>query len=276
MSFESDIRGVESALDRLEQRVIAHRDALLQGLHDTTAEEWAAINETKVANAEVTTVESLVSHLAKKVGEESPDANVWELMDSYCSRNEEKLNSTRIVQDHEYFRWAVMWIEKTRTFLAYLKGKKGLYAAPIKTPREGRNDSTVKYDLALSFAGEDRPCAERIARLLTEAGCTIFYDKNEEANLWGKDLYHHLSEVYGKRARYCLVFVSKHYAEKLWTRHELKAAQARAFKERQEYILPLRLDDTDLQGLLPTTAYIDLTKVSDDKVVSLLLEKMSG
>ena len=48
------------------------------------------------------------------------------------------------------------------------------------------------------------------------------------------------------------MFLSQNYARTLWARHELKNAQARAFEENQEYILPVRLDDTEIPGILPT------------------------
>jgi hypothetical protein len=59
--------------------------------------------------------------------------------------------------------------------------------------------------------------------------------------------------VYANRARFTVVFISSHYARKLWTNHERKSAQARAFKERSEYLLPARFDDTDVPGILSTT-----------------------
>src|SRR6185503_19148594 len=121
------------------------------------------------------------------------------------------------------------------------------------------NDLKVfDYDLALSFAGEDRQVAENLASLLVRDGIRVFYDSYEKAALWGKDLYQHLQGVYRDKARYCVVFVSAAYSRKLWTKHELRQAQARAFRERQEYILPIRLDDTEIPGLNPTTGYIDL------------------
>jgi hypothetical protein len=53
-----------------------------------------------------------------------------------------------------------------------------------------------EYEVAISFAGEQRYAAEAIAKLLKAAGVTVFYDKDEKADLWGKDLYVHLSDVY--------------------------------------------------------------------------------
>src|SRR4029077_3604369 len=100
-----------------------------------------------------------------------------------------------------------------------------------------------EYDVAVSFAGENRPTAEKFAEILKAHGLKVFYDEWEQANLWGRDLYEHLDEVYAKKARYCVMFLSEAYARKAWTNHERKSAQARAFQEHEEYILPLRLDD---------------------------------
>ena len=111
-----------------------------------------------------------------------------------------------------------------------------------------------KYDVALSFAGEDREHANELAKLLEAGGYSCFYDENELANLWGKNLYDYLSSVYKDRARYCVMFLSKHYEQKLWTNYERQNAQARAFKENKEnreYILPVRLDDTEIPGIPP-------------------------
>jgi len=85
-----------------------------------------------------------------------------------------------------------------------------------------------------------------------------FYDEHERASLWGKDLYEHLDDIYRNAARYCVLFISKHYAKRLWTSHERKSTQARAFTENREYILPARFDATPLPGLLPTVGYVDL------------------
>ncbi|AEG59049.1 toll/interleukin-1 receptor domain-containing protein [Desulforamulus ruminis] len=130
------------------------------------------------------------------------------------------------------------------------------------------------YDLAISFAGEDREVAKSIAHLVTKQGLRTFYDEYEKGDLWGKDLFTHLTEVYSKKARFCLMIVSEFYARKKWTTVERKAAQAKAFQEDIEYILPLRLDDTEIPGLLPTIGYIDLRQSSIEEVAVLLKRKL--
>jgi sugar/nucleoside kinase (ribokinase family) len=132
-----------------------------------------------------------------------------------------------------------------------------------------------KYDIVISFAGEDRVVAEKIADELKRSGIKVFYDKYVQADLWGKDLYSHLQEVYRRQGRYCLMLVSEHYKRKEFTNHERAAIQARAFEDNREYILPLRLDDVDLPGLLPTTAYVDFRKTPVETVVELLKKKLA-
>lgn len=61
-------------------------------------------------------------------------------------------------------------------------------------------DSTdFEYDVAVSFAGEDRATAERFAELLKAEGFSVFYDLWNKVDLWGRDLYTHLAEVYSKK-----------------------------------------------------------------------------
>ena len=142
-------------------------------------------------------------------------------------------------------------------------------AADISSP-----STSHEYDVALSFADEDRDYVEAVAQLLRENKVKVFYDKFKEADLWGTDLYTELGSVYGVKARFCVVFLSKAYAETAWTKHELRAAQARAFEQKQEYILPARFDDTTMPGIHSTVAYIDLRKRPPEDLVDLILQKL--
>ncbi|MBV8694774.1 MAG: TIR domain-containing protein, partial [Ktedonobacteraceae bacterium] len=121
-----------------------------------------------------------------------------------------------------------------------------------------------QYEIVISYAGEDRLYAdELVAALNRRGGVKLWYAEYEQHVTWGKDLYTYLSDLYQNKARYCVAFFSKHYARKAWTRHELAAAQARAFEENKEYILPIRLDDTKIPGVLATTHYISWPPTAD-------------
>lgn len=131
-----------------------------------------------------------------------------------------------------------------------------------------------KYDFGLSFAGEDRAVAEQLAERLKAEQIRVFYDRDQEAEHWGQDLYQKFQQIYGRDCRFFIPFISAKYLAKRWPQHELKQAQARDFKSDIEYILPIRLDDTELPGLNDTTAYIDLRKRSIDDVAQLCLKKL--
>ncbi len=133
-----------------------------------------------------------------------------------------------------------------------------------------------KYDVALSYASEDRPYVDEVAAALKENGIKVFYDRYEDeaVRLWGMNLYDYLSEVYHKRARYTVIFISAAYAKKKWATHERQSAQARAFSENREYILPARFDDTEVPGLLDTTAYADLKDISPTQLAGRITKKV--
>jgi hypothetical protein len=131
-----------------------------------------------------------------------------------------------------------------------------------------------RYDIALSFAAEDRSYVEMVARFLQSHDVSLFYDDYNDVELWGKDLYAHFVEVYSKAERYVVMFISGHYAKKVWTNHERRAAQSRALTERSEYILPVRFDDTAVEGLLPAVSYLDARRLSPEVLASKILEKL--
>ena len=131
-----------------------------------------------------------------------------------------------------------------------------------------------EYDVALSFAGEQREFVREVAKILHENyQLKVFFDEFEESNLWGKNLYEYLYEIYSKKAKYVIIFVSREYKEKIWTNHERQASQERALKEKNEYILPVRFDDTAIPGLAETIAYIDATKYSPYDIAILFAKK---
>lgn len=134
-----------------------------------------------------------------------------------------------------------------------------------------------KYHVALSFAGEDRDYVEKVANDLRDHGVDVFYDKFEETKLWGKDLYTYLRDIYQSKALYTVIFVSEAYRDKLWANHERESAQARAFAESKEYILPAKFDeDIEIPGLLKTTGYIKLNDLTPSEFAGKIVEKLEG
>ncbi|SHJ49057.1 toll/interleukin-1 receptor domain-containing protein [Aquimarina spongiae] len=135
-------------------------------------------------------------------------------------------------------------------------------------------NKSYEYDVALSFAGENRVYVDEVANSLKEKGIKVFYDAFEEASLWGKNLYEYLSDIYQNKARYTVMFISNFYNEKLWTNHERVSMQARAFQESREYILPARFDDTEIPGILKTVGYVSLQSKTPEELAILIEKKI--
>ncbi|MEP6685929.1 MAG: TIR domain-containing protein, partial [Verrucomicrobiota bacterium] len=74
------------------------------------------------------------------------------------------------------------------------------------------------YDVAFSFAGEDRRIAESLANQLKQQNVSVFYDRDVQAQTWGENLQEYLTEVYLKQARFCVMLISQACAQKMWTR----------------------------------------------------------
>jgi hypothetical protein len=138
------------------------------------------------------------------------------------------------------------------------------------------SEPAYEFDVAVSFAGEDREFVEGIVNQLGNSGIHVFYDTNYQAEMWGEDLVEYFDQIYRAKARYTIMFISRFYAEKMWTRHERRSALARALEQRSAYILPVRLDDTPLEGLRPTVGYLDARLMGSDGIVSLALAKLTG
>jgi hypothetical protein len=131
-----------------------------------------------------------------------------------------------------------------------------------------------EYDVALSYAGEDRSFVEEVASILKARGVAVFYDRFESVDLWGKNLYTHFQEIFTNKARYVVVFISHAYVEKAWTKRELAAALSRPQTKGQPRIWPARFDDTSVVGLSEEIAYEDLQQHSPASFADHVYQKL--
>jgi hypothetical protein len=130
--------------------------------------------------------------------------------------------------------------------------------------------------VALSFAGAQRDYVEQVAQALQARGVRCFYDADEQIELWGKYLAEELPVIYGEQAAAVVVFVSADYAARDWTRLERRAALNRAVRERREYVLPARFDDTPLPGLLSDMVTIDLRTWNPQQFAAMIAGKLAA
>src|SRR5262249_23489829 len=144
----------------------------------------------------------------------------------------------------------------------------------LRLPRIPPVAGHYEFDVALSYAAEDRAYVGRVAAALQREGIRVFFDQFLQAHLWGRDLYVHLDEIYRRRSRFVVMFVSLHYGRKAWPRRERQSVLARALHEHGEFLLPARFDDTEVPGLLPTVGYVDCRERTPEQLAALIVEKL--
>lgn len=143
------------------------------------------------------------------------------------------------------------------------------------TQFNAKSDSSI-YDIAFSFAGEQRNYVQKVAEYLKSSGIKVFYDKFAEVDLWGKSLIKEFSKVYGQNSKYCIPFISKEYKEKVWTNHEFKNAISKALEKKDEiYLLPVRFDETELEGLYKDTLWLDANDYLPEQLAKAIIQKIS-
>ena len=120
----------------------------------------------------------------------------------------------------------------------------------------GTEDRSPVYQVALSFAGEQRGYVEAVAHELRARGVVVFYDRFETVALWGKDGVEFFHRIFAADTGCVVMFISEEYVAKKWPQHERRAAFSRAIKEDGEYVLPVRFDDTAVPGLPDTVQYL--------------------
>jgi hypothetical protein len=137
---------------------------------------------------------------------------------------------------------------------------------------------SFEYDIAFSFAEENRDFVGRVVELLQSRSVKVYYDDHERINNWGEDLRTHIHNVYLNRARFCMMFISEQYKQKYWTQFEHERMKARSFfaKNKKPYILPFRLDDTEINGITDTLIYLTAEKLNEEQLAEAIYKKVNG
>ena len=183
-----------------------------------------------------------------------------------------QLASRRSFIYRTYLEINTEWTDPSPWSLGLEPGTLTVYWKGISIPMSAV--TKYEFDVALSFSGKDRSIAEHLACQLKNRGIKVFYDDDEIAKLWGKPLYEYLVDVYRKKARFCVMLISKHYLASRWATLERRAAQDRDLISGSEYILPIRLDDAEVPGLLSTVDYLDHSNHSNEAIADVVAAKL--
>lgn len=131
------------------------------------------------------------------------------------------------------------------------------------------------YDVCLSFASEQRDYVQQVYNELINNNVRVFYDQGNdiETMLWGRNLIEVFTDIYKKNARFCVMFLSKDYAHKAWTNLERRRALSRALME-DIYILPVRMDKTEIPGFDDSLGYLDATTKLPSEIAQQIILKL--
>jgi hypothetical protein len=112
------------------------------------------------------------------------------------------------------------------------------------------------YDMAISFAGEQRQIARSITRQLNPLGYSVFYDEYNQSETWGADLSELFVNIYSE-TKCILILVSREYLEKSWTRFERRAAVENFIYHPDAKLLQLKIDHVDVPGIPSIMGTVD-------------------
>lgn len=130
----------------------------------------------------------------------------------------------------------------------------------------GFNDEekSPEYDVAISFAGENRDVARKFACKLEIFDINVFFDELYEANLLGKALTRQFTRIFNNDSAFVVGLLDSHHKEKVWPTFERET-----FKKRvaEEAFIPIYLDDTVFLGIPADIYGIDLKARITDEII---------
>lgn len=136
--------------------------------------------------------------------------------------------------------------------------------------------STHKYDLAVSFAGEERNYVEQTVRACQALGMSVFYDKDKTNEWWGGNFIRAQRTIYSSQTRFFVPFLSANYLAKPIPMDEFSAAMMTAVKQGNGYILPVLVDDTRIPAELlhPHIQYLRASQYTPEELARQLQQKV--
>jgi hypothetical protein len=131
------------------------------------------------------------------------------------------------------------------------------------------------FDIAFSFPGDARALVEPIVTELNKhlKPNALFYDFNYQSQLARPSLDILLQDIYGKRSKLNVVFLSGDYERKEWCGIEFRAIKEIIMEQNFDKVMYIKMDDEPVRGVLKTDGFIDSRKHSVQKMVQFILER---
>lgn len=108
------------------------------------------------------------------------------------------------------------------------------------------NLDNKEFEIAISFAGENRKLAKYIAEQFEQIDVPVFYDELYESNYLGKAWSREFERIFIEDSRYVVCLLDSYHKEKIWPTFERDC-----FKKRVPSgdVIPIYLDDSIFVGI---------------------------
>jgi hypothetical protein len=142
----------------------------------------------------------------------------------------------------------------------------------------GKVKKDKEYDIAVSFAGEQRNYVAETVAACKALGLRVFYDEDKNNDWWGKNFIRDQREIYSSRTRYFVPFISTEYLSKPIPMDEFSAAMMTAVKQGDGYILPVLMDDVEVPAdlLHPHIGYLRSGDYTPQKLAEQIRQRVSA
>jgi len=166
--------------------------------------------------------------------------------------------------------WAVKDVDLRSELLPH-----GIIIPDINSRVKAFNIGTHHFDIALSFPGELREQVESVAKELKKQvkPQTVFYDNDYIPHLARPSLDSLLQDIYGKRSKLIVVFLSADYERKNWCGVEFRAIREILFDQKFHKIMYFKMDNSDLRSVFKTDGFVDGCKLSPHQIADFILER---
>jgi hypothetical protein len=141
------------------------------------------------------------------------------------------------------------------------------------------SDGDSVYDLAVSFAGEQRDYVEQVVRACEKRGLRVLYDRDLTIDLWGRNLIKEFRKAYGgKQARHVAPFISREYLAKRYPMDEFRSMLLPAMDQPDDYMLPVLFGDVSVppELLNPAVGVLRSEDYSPEELADAFAQRING
>lgn len=142
--------------------------------------------------------------------------------------------------------------------------------------QEKEMNEEKNYDVAVSYASEQRSYVERFVKRLQSHKMSIYYDRDAQAQMVGMILDQKLHKIYIQESKHCVLFLSHEYIKKPVTRYESSIILSESLYE-ENFMYIFKFDNVTLPGLNRNFVYSSLGDYPEpEQYADFIYEVISG